>query len=107
LEVSQGFSLSQLAEVRAHASFDAFYPGYPNATADDPQFESTRIIGRSVWNTRWLLVIPAVNLLSTDRQEALARFIDGGITNSVTGARDLNGITDIRLRFKTYAYTGR
>jgi hypothetical protein len=107
LEMSQGFALSQLAEVRAHASFDAFYPGYPNATPDDPQFESTRIIGRSVWNTRWLLVIPAVNLLSTDRQEALARFIDGGVTNSVSGARDLNGITDIRLRFKTYAYTGR
>jgi hypothetical protein len=107
LEFSQGFSLSQLAEVRAHASFDAYYPAYPGATQDAPQFESSRIIGRSVWNTRWLLVIPGVNLLATDRQEGLNRFIDGGVTNTVTGARDLNGVTDIKLRLKTYAYTGR
>jgi hypothetical protein len=66
---------------------------------------STRLIGRSVWNTRWMLVIPAVSLggPATDTnalQNAVQTFING--VN-----RDGNGISDIKLLFQTYTYTGQ
>jgi hypothetical protein len=63
---------------------------------------SSRLIGRSVWNTRWLLIIPAGSLLA-DRDEAIERFIDGPV---VLGNRTGNGVSDIKLYFQTYAYPG-
>ena len=51
----------------------------------------SRLIGRSVWNTRWLLIIPA-GTLHSDRQRALDTFI--------------NGVSDIKVFFQTYAYSG-
>ena len=66
---------------------------------------STRLIGRSVWNTRWMLIIPAVSLGGppTDTnalQNAVQTFINGA-------RRDGNGISDIKLLFQTYTYTGQ
>ena len=52
---------------------------------------SSRLIGRSVWNTRWMLVIPAATL-HNDRDFALERFLDG--------------VTDIKIFFQTYSYSG-
>jgi len=61
-----------------------------------------RLIGRSVWNTRWLLIIPA-GTLHSDRTEGIQRFINGPLVNGVrTGA----GVTDIKIFFQTYAYSG-
>jgi len=60
----------------------------------------SRLIGRSVWNTRWMLIIPA-STLSSDREEGLERFINGRL---VGGVRDGNGVSDIKLFFETYAY---
>jgi hypothetical protein len=51
----------------------------------------TRLIGRSVWNTQWLLIIPGGTLLA-DPDAGLDRFIDD--------------VTDIKLFFQTYAYSG-
>jgi hypothetical protein len=65
---------------------------------------NSRLIGRSVWNTRWLLIIPAGSLHS-DRKEGLARFIHGAEIPS-TGQRDGNGVKDIKLFFQTYSYAG-
>ncbi|MBZ5583037.1 MAG: hypothetical protein LAQ30_12710, partial [Acidobacteriia bacterium] len=48
-----------------------------------------RLIGRSVWNTRWLLIIPAGELLS-DRNEAIQRFINGALLPG--GTRDGNSL---------------
>ena len=62
----------------------------------------SRLIGRSVWNTRWLLVIPAATL-HNDRNEGLNSFIDGRL---VGGQRDGNGVQDIKIFFETYAYSG-
>jgi hypothetical protein len=62
----------------------------------------SRLIGRSVWNTRWLLIIPA-GTLHTDRNEGLERFVNGALFN---GERDGNGVSDIKLFFHTYAYSG-
>ena len=48
-------------------------------------------------------LIPAGNLLS-DRDEGLQRFINGSLKPD--GTRDDNGVTDIKIFFQTYAYSG-
>ena len=62
----------------------------------------SRLVGRSVWNTRWLLIIPG-SALKADAEEGLTQLIEG---NLVKGVRDGDGITDIRIRFDAYSYTG-
>jgi ELWxxDGT repeat protein len=64
---------------------------------------SSRLIGRSVWNTGWLLIIPAGTLLS-DRNEAIQRFINGSLLPN--GQRDGNGISDIKIYFQSSSYPG-
>jgi subtilisin-like proprotein convertase family protein/threonine dehydrogenase-like Zn-dependent dehydrogenase len=79
----------QMYEVRSHARFRA----YPYTEDFDPSemVTDTRLIGRSVWNTEWLLVIPASALLA-DPQIGLDRFIED--------------VTDIYINFDTYSYAG-
>lgn len=55
------------------------------------QFTNRRLVGRSVWNSQWKLVIPADSLLA-DPKEGLSRFIQS--------------VTDIKLNFTTYSYSG-
>lgn len=55
------------------------------------EFTNTRLVGRSVWNTQWKLVIPAYTLLN-DEQGALDRFV--------------RSITDIQLFLRTYSHSG-
>ncbi len=55
------------------------------------EFQSSRLVGRSVWNTRWKLVIPAYGLLN-DEQAGLTRF-------AAT-------VDDIKLFFRTYSNSG-
>jgi len=64
----------------------------------------TRLIGRSVWNSRWLLIIPGLTFLS-DPDEGLDSFIHG---QQIPGSdeRDKNGVKDIKLFFQTYALSG-
>lgn len=83
-----------LAEIRRYSSFLA-YP-YTGETADDQFAYNTRLIGRSVWNTQWLLIIPGRTLLG-DPDEALAAFI---------GREGDPGVSDIRILFQTYGYSG-
>ena len=54
-------------------------------------FTSTRLVGRSVWNDKWLIVIPASSL-NADRTQALETFI--------------NGVSDIKLGIKAYSRRG-
>lgn len=89
-----------LPEVRRYSSFRAYHDSgnfNPAETIND-----SRIVGRSVWNTKWLLIIPA-GTLHSDRQEGLERFIHGA---EVNGARNGFGVSDIKLFFQTYAYSG-
>lgn len=60
----------------------------------------TRLVGRSVWNTEWLLIIPGTGLLS-DGNQGLDRLINGNPASAGS-----NGITDIRLYFDTYSTSG-
>ncbi len=87
-------------QVRKYSSFRAYH----DAGFDQTQMIfNSRLIGRSVWNTKWILIIPA-GTLNSDRAEAISRFIDGLPTQG--GGRDGNGVTDIKLYFDTYAYSG-
>jgi hypothetical protein len=55
------------------------------------QFTNNRLIGRSVWNSQWKIVIPGETLLNNP-DEGLERFI--------------RTVKDIRLHFVTYSYSG-
>ncbi|MCI0747734.1 MAG: PA14 domain-containing protein [Verrucomicrobia subdivision 3 bacterium] len=95
-------SLSEdFSAIRRFGRFRAFHDSgnfNPTETISD-----SRLIGRSVWNTRWLLIIPA-GTLHTDRNEGIQRFINGGLR--LDGTRDGNGVSDIKVFFQTYAYSG-
>jgi hypothetical protein len=79
----------RLGDVRRLSSFRA----YPDNGTFDPSQTTTnsRLIGRSVANTRWLIIIPGRTLLA-DPDEGLDRFIEN--------------VVDIKLFFQTYAYSG-
>jgi hypothetical protein len=83
--------------IRRFASFEASYE-----TKLASASTSSRLIGRSAWNTRWILVIRGRELLG-DPIEGLQRFINGSL---VSGQRDGNGVTDLMLTFDTYTVDG-
>jgi len=55
------------------------------------EFTNTRLIGRSVWNSQWKIVIPAYTLLSNE-QTALDRFAAS--------------VKDVQLFLRTYSHSG-
>jgi len=77
--------------LRKHQAFrpvsDAafFYSAIP------AEFTNTRLVGRSVWNGQWKIVIPAYTLLN-DEQEGLNRFVAS--------------VKDIQLFLRTYSNSG-
>ena len=76
-------------EIRKFSSFRAYHDsGYFN---EGEMTFDTRLVGRSVWNTRWLLIIPG-STLNADADEGLQTFIEN--------------ISDIKLFFQTYGYSG-
>jgi hypothetical protein len=90
-------------EIRRFSSFRAHHFSEP---FDDSQIiTDSRLIGRSVWNTRWMLIIPGGTLLY-DPSEGLDTFIDGQLIPGGNGERDGLGVDDIKIFFKTYAYSG-
>jgi hypothetical protein len=77
--------------LRKHQAFrpvndPAFF--YSNIPAE---YTNSRLIGRSVWNTQWKIVIPAYTLLN-DEQEGLNRFVAS--------------VKDIQLFLRTYSNSG-
>jgi hypothetical protein len=85
IPVTDGLS-GPMADIRRFSSFRA------GTTAGAPPLASdTRLAGRSVWNTNWLLIIPGGTMLN-DGDKALDQFI--------------NNVTDIKLYFSTYGYSG-
>ena len=55
------------------------------------EFTNSRLIGRSIWNSRWKVVIPGKTLLA-DPKEGLDRFVQS--------------VKDVKLHFETYSYSG-
>lgn len=97
-----------IAEIRRYSSFRAYHNA--GFTQDQMSFDS-RLVGRSVWNTRWLLIIPGGTFLA-DQTDGLDTFIyglkaaNGLATDSRGNRRDGNGVSDIKLSFQTYAISG-
>ena len=96
------FSLERVsgsAEIRRYSTIDV------NTRILNPQSDldltklntSTLLVGRSVWNTSWLLIIPGVGLWNQDAAVGVNRFIEGP-----TGT----GVSDVKLYFNTYQYSG-
>jgi len=101
-----------LAAIRRYPCLRAFHENDANKYTEDNGYvdpaemiSNARLGGRSVWNTRWLLIIPG-RLLLTDPDEGLERFIFGAGTGSGPSQRDGNGVKDIRLLFHTYSVPG-
>ncbi|MBR2837953.1 MAG: hypothetical protein IKE55_04160 [Kiritimatiellae bacterium] len=88
------------SRIRRHPSFRAA------TDADAEALNSTRLVGRSVWNTRWMVVIPAGALNGTlDRETVLRMFIDGKDANG-DGKPDVSGVKDIKLGIRSYSMSG-
>lgn len=75
-------------QIRRYSSFPALMDG--SYSADDLS-NDTRLIGRSAWNTEWMLIIPGGTLLS-DPNSGINAFIDN--------------VKDIKFYFQTYSYSG-
>ena len=91
------------ARIRKHPSFRAYYDDEGKDPSDD-SLDCTRLVGRSAWNTKWLLIIPAGSL-GADRETALSTFING-IDSDRDGKLDFAGVKDIKLGLKTYSTSG-
>jgi len=66
---------------------------------------NSRLIGRSVWNSQWLLIIPGGTLLA-DSNRGVEQFIRGRELAPGSGTYDGSGVKDIKLFFSTYSYSG-
>lgn len=75
----------RLGDTRRFSDFRA----YPDS-AEEPMTDR-RLIGRSIWNTEWLLIIPGATL-NADPNTGLDRFVDQ--------------VSDIKLIFDTYGQSG-
>ena len=107
LPLYTGYSggVDAMAKIRRLPSFRALIEDEDD---DDKALASTRLIGRSAWNTKWVMIIPAGQLLggtAEDRARALSIFINGEDTDR-DGIIDRPGVADIELGLKTYATSG-
>lgn len=105
-------------DIRRFSSFRAYHD---SGEFDPLEVSSdTRLIGRSVWNNGWVMIIPGGTLLF-DADEGLDRFIYGRLRPDAPAScssndlavnpgpeecRDGNGVKDIKLFFQTYGYSG-
>ncbi len=84
--VDGGFS-----ELRRHGDFRMYHDA--GGTVDESELIlDSRLIGRSVWNSEWLLIIPGAGL-HPDPDIGLQRLAET--------------VTDIKLHFQTYSHQGQ
>jgi len=76
-------------EPRRHADFRMYH--IPDPDRNDNE-QSTRLIGRSVWNSEWMLIIPGASLHG-DPDYGLKQFAEN--------------ISDLKLNLKTYSHNGQ
>ena len=77
-------------EVRKFSSFRAYHNGGADIDLEELASDS-RLIGRSVWNTEWILIVPG-QALNADPEVGLQRFIQQ--------------VSDISIVFETYGLSG-
>jgi probable HAF family extracellular repeat protein len=79
-----------MEDIRRFSSFLA-YTDQGDLVDSTQVTTDSRLIGRSVWNTDWMLIIPGGTLLS-DPELGLEGFV--------------NSVSDIKIFFQTYSYSG-
>ncbi len=82
-------SLTEGYTLRQHQAFRAVPDG--TVFSSSPGFTNGRLIGRSVWNSRWKIIIPGETLLA-DPKRGMQIFIDT--------------VKDIKLHFESYSTAG-
>jgi hypothetical protein len=86
------FAVRKNQAFRPVSTTDAFNTSiYVGTSLAPSQYTNQRLIGRSVWNTKWKIVIPGKTLLN-DPNDGLNRFI--------------RSVKDVKLYFVTYSYAG-
>ena len=87
------FAIRKHQAFRPVSSTSVFTPSLYGDTGSlrRSQFTNNRLVGRSAWNSQWKLVIPGFTLLN-DPNAGLDRFIQT--------------VTDVKLHFVTYSYSG-
>lgn len=80
----------RIGQQRRFSSFRAYHDS-GEAVNTDELVSDSRLVGRSVWNTGWTLIIPG-RALNADPDEGLDRFIEQ--------------VSDIKLVFQTYGFSG-
>ncbi len=89
-------------KMRRYSEFEAYH----SEDNKDNLTNSNRLVGRSVWNTNWLLIIPGISL-HENAKEGINRLLYGPIKDgSENEERTGDGIRDIKISFLTYSYTG-
>ncbi len=99
-------------EIRRFSSFRAYHDA--GGWSSSEMLQSGRLVGRSVWNTQWVLIIPNASLLNDPNNSTagIDTLIHGaplpgydqqtaGLTN-----RDRVGVRDIRILLQTYSVSG-
>ena len=81
----------RIGQQRRFSSFRAYHDSGTESVDINELVKDSRLVGRSVWNTGWILIIPG-RALNTDPDEGLDRFIEQ--------------VKDIKLVFETYGFSG-
>ena len=81
----------RIGQQRRFSSFRAYHDSGTEAVDIDELTTDSRLVGRSVWNTGWTLIIPG-RALNADPDVGLDRFIEQ--------------VSDIKLVFGTYGFSG-
>jgi hypothetical protein len=88
------------AAIRKIPDFLAYYDG---DNYDALTKSNRRLVGRSVWNTQWVLILRGRELGGADPDKSLDDLILGPETG---GVRSGSGLLDIQLTLETDAYAG-
>ena len=80
------------SDLRRHGDFRIYHNNGDPEADDSELIQDSRLVGRSVWNSQWMLVIPGAGL-GVDPHESLIKFADN--------------ITDIKLYFTTLSHQGQ
>lgn len=87
-----------------HSSFRIYHDVGDDVLEDELIYDS-RLICRSVWNTRWVLIVPGISLLA-DPEKGLNRLIYGQDTIPASPDACPGGVRDVKLYFRTYSISG-
>lgn len=79
-------------QLRRHGDFRMYHDNGDPEADDSELILDSRLIGRSVWNSEWMLVIPGAGL-HVDPLTGLTKLADT--------------VSDIKLHFKTYSHQGQ